>query len=526
MKAFAALFEQLDQTNKTNEKISLLASFLSTEQPNDCLWTIAVFSGRTPPKIVSTSLMRKWAAEIANIPEWLFEETYHQVGDLSETIAGILPAPIYSNNQGLSEWIEEIYHIQSLDPEERKPHLQRIWQTLEQSERFVFNKLSSGSFRVGVSQGILMKALSKAYSIDDNTVAARLMGNWDPRKITLQQLLLDENSSDQYAAPFPFFLASAIEKDFFEKEIVSDWIAEYKWDGIRAQLIHRSNEIFIWSRGEELLTPQFPELHTFLRELPSGTVIDGEILAYKDDKILPFQSLQKRITRKKISKKILEEIPVVLMCYDLLEFEGKDIRNYPLHERRELLNDLVYKTHHNNFMISTSLNFSSWNELSDLQKQSREKDAEGIMLKKVASPYLSGRKKGNWWKWKVQPFTIDAVMIYAQSGHGRRAGLYTDYTFAVFNNDGQLVPFTKAYSGLTDQEIVELDGWIKKNTIEKFGPVRSVHPHQVFEIAFEGIQKSSRHKSGVALRFPRILRWRKDKPASEINTLQDLLMLL
>jgi DNA ligase-1 len=317
-------------------------------------------------------------------------------------------------------------------------------------------------------------------------------------------------------------LAYALEQAPEELGNENDWLAEYKWDGIRGQIIVRNNEIFIWTRGEELVTEKYPELYALKNILPNGTVLDGELMAYKNNTILSFQHLQKRIGRKTVSKKLLAEIPVAFFAYDILEHNGQDIRELPLMHRRELLEKLLANINHAGVvLLSEKVTFSSWSELINIQANARNINAEGLMLKNLNAPYEVGRKKGNWWKWKVSPYTIDAVMIYAMQGHGRRANLFTDYTFAVWDN-GALVPFAKAYSGLTDKEILAVDKFVKLNTIEKFGPVRSVKAELVFEIAFEGIALSTRHKSGIALRFPRIARWRKDKPAAEANTLDDL----
>ena len=297
----------------------------------------------------------------------------------------------------------------------------------------------------------------------------------------------------------------------------SEWQAEWKWDGIRSQLICREDQLFVWSRGEELITDKFPEFDAFREALPPGTVIDGEILPFHNDQPLSFAKLQTRIGRKNLTKKVLKDAPVILMAYDLLEWQGEDIRERPLLERRQLLETLhaQVKEHVPSFWLSTIVESADWKELKALRKDSRTYYAEGFMLKRRSSPYQVGRKRGDWWKWKVEPLTVDAVLINAQKGSGRRAGLFTDYTFAVWDDrvegDRKLVPFTKAYSGLTDQEMRKVDNFVKRNTKEKFGPVRAVTPELVFEIAFEGIQRSTRHKSGVAVRFPRILRQRLDK---------------
>jgi DNA ligase-1 len=399
------------------------------------------------------------------------------------------------------------------------------WEELNQMERMVFIKLMTGGFRIGVSQNLATKAIAELTGIEAAVIAHRLMGKWKPTQITFDELISDKQEVGQLSRPYPFFLAYAIEDtpDFLGNP--AEWQAEWKWDGIRSQIIKRQGELFIWSRGEDLVTDKFPEFHYLKQQLPDGTVIDGEILPFYEGKIMNFGTLQTRIGRKNLTAKSLKEAPVIVCAYDLLEWQGKDIRMEPLSARRQLLEGVIDSLRSQNITFSDAIPFTSWQELTKVRTQSRENFAEGLMLKRLASSYQVGRKKGDWWKWKIEPLTIDGVLIYAQKGHGRRADLFTDYTFGVW--DGEiLVPFTKAYSGLTDKEIGQVDAFVKKNTYEKFGPVRTVKPELVFEIAFEGIQASSRHKSGVAVRFPRILRWRHDKKVSEADTLEQLRNLL
>ncbi len=384
----------------------------------------------------------------------------------------------------------------------------------------------TGGWRVGVSQNLITKALSEAFEIDKSVIAHRLMGDWSPQNYTFQELILEEGQNDLASRPYPFYLAHPIETEEIQKDLnPKKWQAEWKWDGIRGQIIKRNDEIFIWSRGEELVTEKFPELAEMAKNLPNGTVLDGEITAYENGEPLSFGILQTRIGRKNINKNLLKKAPVVFICYDLIEHKGNDIRNQALEIRLQELEKIITESNNPHLLASESINFNDWNELIEVRKKSRSLKTEGLMLKKKDSIYEAGRKRGSWWKWKIAPLTIDGVMIYAQKGHGRRADLYSDYTLAVWNED-ELIPFAKAYSGLTDAEMKKVDVFVKKNTKEKFGPVRTVKPELVFEIAFEGIQASNRHKSGIALRFPRIKRWRQDKPISEANKLIDLQELL
>ncbi|MFC4221372.1 ATP-dependent DNA ligase [Flagellimonas marina] len=542
MKLFAQLIKTLDSTNKTNIKVQALSDYFQKASDPDKVWTIAILSHRRPPRPVNTTLLRTWAAELSNIPPWLFEESYHIVGDLAETIALVVPSSEKGTKKSLTDFLQEMIALKPKTEAEKKKYLFKNWSVLDYYERFVFTKLITGSFRIGVSQKLMTRALSKATKIEEDILAYKLMGNWDPNTITFHDLVLEEKESDYLSKPYPFFLAYALEGEVDELGDVKDWSAEHKWDGIRAQVILRNNEIFIWSRGEELVTDKYPEFESLVGAIPNGTVLDGELLPYPKGKIGTFNDLQTRIGRKNISKSLLDKIPVKLKVYDLLEWEGKDIRKKAYLKRRELL-EKFYKTLTERpparragspsdlpLLLSERMQFNSWQEVAQERELSREKHSEGLMLKQNNSTYQVGRKKGDWWKWKVDPLTIDAVLTYAMRGHGRRSNLFTDYTFALWdtNEEGEkeLVTFAKAYSGLTDAEFRQVDAWIKKNTLERFGPVRSVTPHHVFEIAFEGIAPSKRHKSGVATRFPRILRWRKDKKIEEANSLDELKKLI
>lgn len=523
---FATLFKKLDQTTKTTVKMEALQEYFGTASDRDKLWAIAILSHRRPKRTVKTSQLREWAAEAAGVPLWLFEESYHVVGDLAETIALLLPPGKKEKPFGLSNLIEAIRSLKEMGDEEKKAVILDSWSGMDAIERFVFNKLITGGFRMGVSQKLMMKSLARTTGQEESQIAHRLMGNWSPDETTFEDLMLKANPLDDISKPYPFYLAHPLEDGPEGLGEETDWIAERKWDGIRGQLIVRKGTLFLWSRGEELVTDKFPELAPLSEGIPDGTVIDAEVLPFKNGHPLSFNDLQTRIGRKNVTKKILEKAPVVLMAYDILEWEGEDIREKPLEYRRDILEKLVQKKSIVELLLlSKKVEFSNWEELAAVRETSRKHHSEGLMLKRKDSPYLAGRKRGDWWKWKVDPLTVDAVMLYAQSGHGRRANLYTDFTFAVWDGDN-LVPFAKAYSGLTDKEFGEITRWVRKNTKERFGPVRSVEPALVFEIAFEGIHKSSRHKSGIALRFPRMLRWRRDKPVSEANTLHDLQHLL
>ncbi|GAB4510544.1 MAG: ATP-dependent DNA ligase [Allomuricauda sp.] len=560
MRQFAQLIKTLDGTNKTNVKVQALSNYFLEATDKDKVWTIAILSHRRPPRPVNTTLLRTWAAELSNIPAWLFEESYHIVGDLAETIALVVPSSEKGSKKSLTTFLQEMIALKPKSEAEKKEYLFQNWSVLDYYERFVFTKLITGGFRIGVSQKLMTRALSKATGIEEDILAYKLMGDWDPNRISFHDLVLEEKESDYLSKPYPFYLAYAVEEDVSDLGDVNQWSVEHKWDGIRCQVILRNDELFVWSRGEELVTDKYPEFEAFVGVIPNGTVLDGELLPYPKGEIGTFKDLQTRIGRKNISRSLLEKIPVKLKVYDILEWKGKDIRNTTYLERRKILESVISTTlNHQDaelwslsarlpdgqevemsrsnssgnelpLLLSERMQFDSWDEVAREREKSREKRSEGLMLKRNESTYQVGRKKGDWWKWKVDPLTIDAVLTYAMRGHGRRSNLFTDYTFALWDEneegDKELVTFAKAYSGLTDKEFRQVDAWIKKNTLDRFGPVRSVTPQHVFEIAFEGIAPSKRHKSGVATRFPRILRWRKDKKIEEANSLDELKALI
>ncbi len=522
LKYFSQLFTELDQTTKTHGKIRALRDYFERASDQDKVWAIALLSHRRPKRTVNATYLAEWATELSQLPEWLFDESYNVVGDLAETITLVLPPPSQVSDYSLAHWMDLIKGLEGREVADKKKSIFWAWDHLDETGRFVFNKLITGGFRVGVSQQLMVKALSAYSGVAESALAHRLMGNWSPDIDTFHDLIHSGDGGD-LSRPYPFYLAYALEGPVQELGDPSAWLAERKWDGIRGQVVVRERTLFVWSRGEELVTDKYPEYQTLLGLVPDGTVLDGEILPFRDGKTLPFQALQTRIGRKNPSAKLLIEVPVAFVCYDILEWKGEDIRNWPLSERRKKVEEIC-SVKSTVLRLSPEVVFESWEQLSRERERSRELMSEGIMLKRRDSIYRHGRRRGDWWKWKIDPFSVDAVLIYAMRGHGRRANLYTDYTFAVWDGD-KLVPFTKAYSGLTDDEIREVDRWVKQNTVERFGPVRSVRPELVFEIHFEGINKSTRHKSGVALRFPRMARWRRDKPAREANTLGELLQM-
>ncbi|MCB6178805.1 ATP-dependent DNA ligase [Rhodobacter sp. Har01] len=528
MKAFATLFAVLDATTSTAGKTAALADYFRTAPDADKVWTIALLSGRRPRRAATATELRTWAAEAAGLSPWLFEESHAVVGDLAETIALILPSSAdIAGLTGLDAVIRRLIALTGQPAEARRAAILALWASLPPAERFLATKLLTGGFRMGVSQGLMTRALAQATGRAEADLAHALMGDWNPAQ-TAFGALVSALETGAGSRPYPFALASPLEAAAATLGDPVDWRAEWKWDGIRGQIVARPGAFALWSRGEELITDRFPEFAPLRDHLPEGTVMDGEVLAWDraSGRPLPFAALQRRIGRKTVPKALLREAPAQFLAYDLLEAGGEDLRAQPFAARREALDTLLAGLPPGLPLAASPLvTFYDWDALAVRRQTAREGGTEGLMLKRAASPYLGGRKRGDWWKWKLDPYSIDAVMLYAQAGHGRRAGLFTDFTFAV--RDGEaLVPVAKAYSGLTDAEFAEITAWVQRHTLERFGPVRRVPPDLVFEIAFEGIQASPRHKSGIALRFPRMLRWRRDKPVAEIDTLEALRGLL
>ncbi len=529
MQRFAHLVTRLFNTTRTNDKRDLLLEYLRDADDGDRLWLVALFTGRRPRRLVNSTLMKVWCMEEIGIPQWLFDESYHTVGDLSESIALLLDNARVNrqatNDPSLSEVMAKLQVMQSADEAGKRAFIIQEWRELTQESCIVFNKLMMGGFRIGVSEALVVQALAAYLNQDAQAVAHLISGNWSPYNTTFGELIRSDAQLTDLSKPYPFYLAYSLEGGTTGLGDPADWQVEWKWDGIRGQLIRRGANLYLWSRGEELITDKFPEIQSLQTLLPDGIAVDGEILAYRDGLPISFQYLQTRITRKTVSKKQLVEAPTVFMAYDLLEYKGEDIRHLPQSERRALLERIVLAVDSPHLILSPLLQFSSWGELPVHLGAARARGCEGFMIKRKAAHYQAGRRRGDWWKWKVDPLSVDAVMIYAQKGSGKRSGLYTDYTFAIRDGDA-LVPFAKAYSGLTDKEIAQVDRWVKANSIEQFGPVKTVKPELVFEIGFEGISASSRHKSGVAVRFPRILKWRTDKVVADVDTIETLRELL
>lgn len=530
MERFALLYQELDRSTATLDKRAALLSYFRDAPPRDAAWALYLLSGgkitSAKRKIATTSELREWIASAAGMSDWLVQESYDHVGDLAETLALLLPDPANTMADiSLADWIElRLLPVANGAGPDRRDAVLEAWCGLPLDQRLLFNKLLTGSLRVGVSKRLVQQALAELSGVDIARIAQRMLGEWLPSPAFLRDLLSTEALPTDSQQPYPFFLASPLEGDPGALGDIAEWMLEWKWDGIRLQVLKRRGSIALWSRGEERLDGRFPEIEAAAARLPQDCVLDGELLAWRDGENvpLPFAALQTRIQRLKPGPKILREAPVQVMLYDLLELNGEDLRTLPQRERRRMLEVLLAASPQNSpLRLSPLVGAADWREAAALRAGVRERGVEGLMLKRQTAPYQAGRRRGDWWKWKIDPLTIDAVLLYAQPGHGRRSTLYTDYTFGLWNGEA-LTPIAKAYSGLSDKEILELDRWIRAHTIERFGPVRSVEPQHVFELAFEAVNLSKRHKSGIAVRFPRILRWRLDKPVDQADKLETL----
>ena len=548
MQAFQALFQQLDQVTGTRAKVSLLIEHFRSVPAADAAWALVLLLGKRRRRLITGRRLRTILEQRGGIPEWLVAECHGQVGDSAETITLLWPAvntkigPVESNlqtlpvDQPLHWWMDTLLPtISGFKDDNEANAVLDLWQRVPNNQHFVVNKLLTGGFRVGVSTGLISRAIAEAFDLDIELVVQRLMGGFEPTAENFQQLILPANEDEQRSkgTPYPFFLASPIDLHRLHDSKPDDWLVEWKWDGIRGQLIHRGHGTFLWSRGEELVNDSFPELISIGEALPDGTVLDGEVICWREEDSIPlgFDQLQRRLGRKQVGSLLKRECPMRFIAYDLLEHNGQDIRQEPISQRQQKLLDVIRTLKHPEhwrLQQSQHWHLKTWDELDQQRQDARTKHAEGVMLKQRTSPYLAGRKRGSWWKYKLDPMHLDVVLLYAQAGRGRRANLFTDYTFGLWNDSEtpELVTFAKAYSGLDNAEILELDRWIRKNTLQRFGPTRSDRPEQVFELGFEGIHPSKRHKAGVAVRFPRILRWRKDKPAQEGNCLSDAQQLI
>lgn len=541
MKAFTDLYWRLDGTTRTSRKEEALVEYFRTVPPADGAVAVHILSGGRRSRVVPTALLRGWAAEAAGIPAWLLEECYAHVGDLAETLALLLPPPgdtAGGAGVGLAECARGGAERLRRAPDDasRRRIVEETWRVLAPRERIVWHKLLTGGLRVGVSRSLVARALATVAGIGAAEMLERLVGA-DLEAPDAWDRLVATEAAAASRRPYPFFLAAPLDVALDTLGDIRDWQVEWKWDGMRAQVVRRDGAAEIWTRGEELVGGNFPEILPAAAGLPEGTVLDGELLALGAGRPLGFTTLARRMNRTAPPRRIVAEIPCGLVAYDLLELDGHDLRGTPLVERRAALERLaaargwpilaptgggaVPAPAAGPLLLSATLPAATWDDVALARDGARSRGVEGVMLKRRAGAYGTSRTRGEWWKWKVDALEIDAVLVAAVAGHGRRAGLHTDYTFAV-RHDDRLVTVARAYSGLTDGELAEVDRIVRATTVEKKGPWRGVTPTLVMQLAFERVAASTRHESGVAVRFPRIVRWRRDKRPEEAGTLAEL----
>ncbi|MGB0914279.1 MAG: cisplatin damage response ATP-dependent DNA ligase, partial [Phaeobacter italicus] len=474
----------------------------------------------------TAKMLCEWAAEQADLPLWLLQESQAVVGDMAETIALVLPRPTCQSDISLSDLISLIADLATLREDQKRDRVQSVWDKLGVDERCLFNKLITGGFRVSVTQKQMARALARVSGLNETALIHRLAKGWKPDQISFAEFIAADSEGDDASHPYPIFPTRPLEGLPPKLGLARNWVSEWKWDGIRGQLIVRNRRHYIWSRSQELVTERFPELGRSADFLPDGTVIDGEIIAWQAGLPLPLNAVEKRIGRKTVPKALLRDAPCILMAFDLLEQDGIDLRPLPLKDRQARLQRLMRDVPcEAGLRLSEQIEFDDWNELTSIRAIARDRRTRGVMLKHRESPYPATPEQGNWRAWEVDPLTMDAVMIYAQSGQGRALTPVTELTLAVWSGN-ELVPIAKVRPELSTAELGELTAWIQKNTTQRFGPVRQVTPQQVFGLAFDTVCESPRHKSGISLRNPRLTRWHRDSPVQQATTLDDLRVLL
>lgn len=518
MQSFATLLEQLAFTPSRNGKIAHLVSAFRTMPDPERGYALAAITGDLALRNVTPSLLRGLVAEETDAE--LFRLSYDFVGDLAETVALIWPHSGTLAETPLADAVEE---LAAAAKAELPALIARRLTHMTPSQRYAYLKLATGGLRVGVSAQLARSALAQFGGVEVTEIEELWHGLTPPYLPLFDWLEGGEKPVSLAAAPFrPVMLSTATSLEDLAEFEPADFTAEWKWDGIRVQAVNDGGTRRLYSRTGEDISRSFPDVVSALNF--DGT-LDGELLVKRGEEVAPFGDLQKRLGRKKPGKAILASHPAALRLYDLLFLNGEDWRGRPLVQRRTGLREIVADLSDPRIDLSPPLVFTRWEDLAELRANPPESVVEGVMIKRLSSAYIAGRKRGHWFKWKRDPMLVDAVMLYAQRGHGKRSGYYSDFTFGVWQGD-QLVPVGKAYFGFTDAELKELDRFVRGNTIDRFGPVRAVKPELVLEVAFEGLSESTRHKSGLAMRFPRINRIRTDKPASEAGTVEELRRLL
>ena len=521
MRAFAALLESILLTPSRNQKLALMVQYFKETPDPDRGYALSILTNELSFNQVKPAFLKKIVLD--KVDPVLFDMSYDYVGDLAETIALLWPE---ENNDELPPLFHIVHEMDTLKPSEIQNKVMGYLSSGTATERWALIKMVTGNLRVGVSARLAKTALAEMGQKDIDDIEHLWHGLSTPYLDMFAWLdgKAEAPKIESFQTFHPMMLSNPIdeEKDFIKME-PSDFQAEWKWDGIRIQLAIDGESKKLYSRTGDDISNSFPDLTDSLK---GQGVLDGELLVGNDFSAASFNALQQRLNRKTVSAKMMTDYPAFIRVYDIL-FDGEeDVRALPLSERRGRLESWVEKNANSKLDISPIIDFASWEQLGQTRIQGAEDlDHEGIMIKRKDSVYVAGRPKGAWYKWKRNPCRVDAVLMYAQRGHGKRSSFYSDYTFGVWDKD-MIVPVGKAYFGFTDLELVQLDKWVRNHTTERYGPVRQVEHEMVFEVAFDSIHESARHKSGVAMRFPRINRIRWDKPAKEADTIENLRKLI
>lgn len=520
MIAFAELLERLVFTPSRNAKIALLRRYFATQPDPDRGIGLAAVTGELSFTAAKPGLIRELAG--ARTDPVLFAWSYDYVGDLAETVALMWPA---AATDAPPPRLGEVVQALEEAPKSALPGLVAGWlDASDASTRFALLKLITGGLRVGVSARLAKVALAELGGVEPDEVEEVWHGLAPPYLPLFAWLEGHSPRPDPLDAPVfrPPMLAHPLEAGDLAGLQPAEWRAEWKWDGIRVQLVSTPGGKRVFSRGADDISAGFPEI---VEAMNFRAVLDGELLVVRDGAVAPFADLQQRLNRKAVTMKMMQSFPAAVRLYDILFDGAEDVRGLPFDARRARLEEWYARVHPTRMDLSELIHFGSLDELAVLRDGARAASIEGLMLKRADSAYVAGRVKGLWWKWKRDPLTVDAVLMYAQRGHGKRSSYYSDYTFGLWRGE-ELVPVGKAYFGFTDQELAWLDRWVRNHTVARFGPVRDVEKALVLEVAFDAAQLSTRHKSGVAMRFPRIARIRSDKPAAEADRLEALMALV
>jgi len=540
MKAFADLWATLEGQLSEARSAQILARYLQQTSAEDAAWAIYLLCGKKPKKLLSARELVEYFLQTSGTPGWLFWESDDVVGDVNETIALLNDTFMdetasqqnrnensHPQQNSLAFWMEnQLNTLAEVAQSQRPAFLGNCWQKLGYREAFIINRILTGTWKSNLPLKTIAQALSIVSGQEPMTLMHRLKADWLPNKVFYAKLIAEDQPTFQTEQKFSFGEFKPLEESSIESlGAVEDWWLAWQWEGLRVQCIRRADDCFLWSQNGELVTDRFPELHEMAQKLPEGTILEGVIVACSGQAPLPLADLQPRLGGKSVNRKMMESCPVAFVATDLQLLANEDMRNLPAQQRKtrlaQLANDIGFPLVH-----FPRIEIDQWAHARKLLQEARQHHAEGLSLQRLNSPYPIQNQQADWWSWKVQPHTINAILLYAKMEMaGRSQKQTTEYTFAVWHED-QLVPVARTGIGLPPEEAELLDGWIRANTYERFGPVRSVEPFHVYEIAFDGITPSKRHKCGFVLREPRIINPRPHTPIEEASRLEDLHRLL